>query len=155
MVTIQKTCWWASAVLGLVILGTATGYNPVPTAATVWLGVAYPFLLGVGVLFGWMARLRQVEIEEDRWRILSDEHLTRGERTYAHKEAESAMTRSLAAFLLVPLLLAGYLTYQIPGEEGSFVNDLLVLPAFLGYGLGLLLGWWKTRNRSGPHRPPG
>lgn len=155
LVTIQKACWWTSAAMGLVILGTATGCNPVPTAPAGWLGVAYPLLLGVGALFGWMARLRQVEIEEDRWRILSDEHLTRGERTYAHKEAESAMTRSLAAFLLVPLFLAGCLTYQIPGGEESFANDLLVLPAFLGYGLGLLLGWWKTRERYGPHRPPG
>lgn len=149
LVTIQKACWWASAAIGALILGIATGGNPVPTVGAGWLVLAHPVLFGAGLLFGWMARLRQNEIEEDRWRILSDDHLTRGERTYAHKEAESAMTRSLAAFLLVPLLLAGCLTYQIPGPEGSLADDLLVIPAFVGYGLGLLLARWRYGDRTG------
>ena len=143
----QTVCWWIAGVGAALALAASLGARVLPVLGPGWVVPAHLFLLAVGAGFGWMAHTRQGEIEAKRWEILADDGLTQGERTYAHKDAESAMTKTLAAFLVAPLFVAGWLTYQIQDPESPLATDVLALSAFAGYALGLGTASWLRRPR--------
>lgn len=145
----QRVCWWIAGASALMALLTGLGRGPFPILGPPWVVPGHLFVLVLGIGFGWMAQVRQREIDVERWRILADDDLTSGEREYAHKNAESSIARAMAAFLLAPLFLAGWLTYQIQDLESPFATQMIALSAFAGYTVGLAVGWWRGRLEAG------
>ena len=144
---LQRVCWWIAGACALLALLTSLGRGLFPTLGPAWVVPGHLFVLALGVAFGWVAQVRQREIDTRRWEILADDDLTQGEREYAHKDAESTITRAFGAFLLAPLFVAGWLTYQIQDPDAPLATDVIALSAFLGYGIGLVVGWWVERRR--------
>lgn len=138
---LEKASLTAAIVCGLFGLASSGGCRVVPEAdpGWAWLGHAVLLLLGAGA--GVATILRGVEIDRRRWEILADPLLTKGERDYAHKEAERQRRLAGTFFLLAPLFLGYWMSYQVHGGEGGrLVANLLGVTPLLSFFVGLLVG---------------
>ena len=131
---------------------TAGGCGPLPLAEPSSAAWIHPLLLLVGALAGWAAELRFDEIDHERWEIVGDAHLTKGEREYAHKEAERQRRAAGTAFVAAPLGLSFWFAYQFQGKfqwPDVTPADFLMLTPLLAFGLSLLITR-KTRTSNNP-----
>ena len=135
---------------GLLAVGAATGFTPIPKGPPALAWKAHPILLVFGALCGLAAVARSREIDRERWRVLADGALTSGEREYAHREAESEIRAAGTVFVLCGVAFGAFGAYQLrdPGTIGP--ADLLMVSPLLGFAAGLLAGL-----RLFPAVPPG
>ncbi len=104
-----------------------------------WL--LHPLIFAGGVAGGIAAQARGAEIDRKRWEIVEDPLLTRGEREYAHKEAERQRRVAATIFMVTPLVCGYWMAYQFAAPEGgSLVGTLLGATPLPGFGIGLLVG---------------
>jgi hypothetical protein len=108
-----------------------------------WTLLLHPVLLLAGAGCGLLTRWRAREIDANRWRVLSDPLLTRGEKEWAHHDAEAERRRAAVVFLLCPLVLGMWLAYDL-GEEGPL--GFLPVTGLVGFGIGLLAGTLLDRT---------
>lgn len=116
-----------SAVFGVAALLTVIGVQLVPRGLPGFVGVLHGLVAAIGFFCGVAATRRRAEIEAERWRRVEDPDLTTGEREHAHREAESALKRASAQFLLVGVTLGGWLAYGLRAERpaaGAAVTEL-------------------------------
>lgn len=127
-------------VAGALVLLSATGcgLDLAGRVTVAWL--LHPVLLVLGAGAGLVTILRGVEIDRQRWEIVNDSSITKGEREYAHKEAERQRRAAGTLFLLGPVLVALWLAYQLRGEGPELVADLLILTPLVGFLAGILFG---------------
>jgi hypothetical protein len=88
---------------------------------------------------------RHRQIDQRRWEILADSALTKGERDYAHREAERQRRVAATAFGAAPVGLGYWMAYQM--EAAGFTVFLLPASPLLGFALGFVLpqlGKWDT-----------
>ncbi|HVS01778.1 MAG TPA: hypothetical protein VMT16_03335 [Thermoanaerobaculia bacterium] len=160
--TLQRASFWVAVTAALLALMTSGGCGPLPAGGGTGLAwPLHPLLLALGAACGWATTRRLSEIDAARWRVVEEAGLTKGEREWAHKEAEAQRRRAGASFVAAPLLLAGWLSQQLRGAGGLLVADLLPVSAMLGFGVGAAVAAWRQRHpgpahpgSTAPSRPP-
>jgi hypothetical protein len=145
---------WAQNVALLVAIGcggagllTATGcpvLGPGDPGVAPWLHL---LVIVVGAAAGFCFSFRAREIDAERWRVVDDSTITKGEREYAHKEAEREKKSAGVVFLMAPLTLGFWLAAHF-FERRVVATDLLSLSPLLGFLLGL--GGAKVARRGTP-----
>jgi hypothetical protein len=142
----QRISLTVAGVACLLAFLTAGGCSPLPEgppAAAAWF---HPFFLVLGIAAGVASVLRFREIDHHRWEVVGDPHLTKGEREWAHKEAERQRRFAASAYLAAPLGLSFWLAYQFQGRfqlPDVSPADVLMLTPLLGFFAGLL---WAQRR---------
>ena len=145
----ERICLTVAGVACLLVFLTAGGCSPLPLgppAAALWL---HPLLLGLGLAAGFAAVLRFREVDARRWEIVADPLLTKGEREWAHKEAENQRRFASSAYLSAPLGLSFWLAYQFQGRfklPDISPADVLMLTPLAGFFVGLLLAQKKLQS---------
>ena len=132
-------------------LCTAGGCSPLPLGPPAVAWWIHPPLLALGLLAGLAATLRFREIDQRRWQIVGESNLTKGEREYAHKEAERQRRFASTAYLAAPLGLSFWLAYQFQGRfrlPDVSPADVLMLTPMLAFFLGLFLAQKKLKLSS-------
>jgi hypothetical protein len=108
-------------------------------------------LLLLAMACGYLTVLCERQVEVERWQVVAEPHLTEGERTLAHQEAERKRRAAALRFFAAPVLLGYWMAYQAAGPAGPGFQSLLVgTLALPGYAAGLVL----ARLRLGPEEPP-
>ena len=136
----------AGGVLGFL---TAGGCSATPTAPPGWAGPVHLLLLLVSALGGICAAFRIREVETARWQAVNDPLATKGEREYAHREAESQRRWAATAFLLGPIGVAFWLAYAFETPGRFSLSDLFLVTPMAAFLIALL-----TALRSIASRPP-
>ena len=137
----------------LLVFLTAGGCSPLPLgppSAALWL---HPLFLGLGVAAGFAAAFRFHEVDQQRWRTVADPQLTKGEREWAHKEAENQRRFASSAYLSAPLGLSFWLAYQFQGRfklPDISPADVLMLTPLAGFLLGL---FWANKHLKSSKKP--
>ena len=142
---VQKVYFWiaiASAGLGVV---SSSGCSPLPTFPSGVLWVLHPLLFLLGAVSGALNLRRSEQIDRQRWEVAEDSTVTRGEREYAHKDAESERRWAGVCFAGCPLMLGYWLAYQVMTESGRVEAHLLPVTGIAGFAVGL--GIAKTLGR--------
>lgn len=137
---LERAAPWVAALFAGLGLATATGCPAMPSASPHWAWLLHPLLLAAGIGGGLAAARRGAEIEDRRWEVVEDLRLTRGEREYAHKEAERQRRLASVVFLLTPICGGYWLSYLLRQESGSLLTNLLMVTPLPGFLVGLLLG---------------
>lgn len=117
-----------SVVFGAAAILTVIGVPLAPRGVPGLVGVLHAPVAAIGFFSGVAATRRRAEIEAERWKRVEDADLTTSEREHAHHEAESALKRASAQFLLVGVTLGGWLAYGLRArrpEAGAAVTELL------------------------------
>ncbi len=128
------------AVIGGVLgLATAGGCSAMPAGPSGLAGLIHGLLFVLGAGGGILAALRIDEVEEARWSAAKDPLATKGEREYAHREAESQRRVASTAFLLAPIGVGYWLAYVFETEEQFSLSDLFLVTPLLGFFLALLI----------------
>jgi hypothetical protein len=135
-----------SALLGLLSSG---GCSPLPQGSAHWAWLIHLPLFGLGAVGGFLTTRRLKEVEDQRWQAARDPGATKGERKLAHREAERQRRHAGTAFLLAPLGVALWMTYQFESQGQFTASDLYLASPLVGFLLGLLLSRW----RQGPEDP--
>lgn len=137
---LQRIAFWGFLVCAILVLGSATGCSVLPKGVPILAWLFHPLMLALGVAAGYAAVARSREIDRERWQIVEDDTLTRGERNYAHREAETRSRQAGTVFFLAALGVGALLGYQLrePGAIGP--ADLLMVSPFVGFMAGLVLG---------------
>lgn len=141
----------ATAVLtALLGLGTSGGCGVLPAGnpSAAWLVHLAVGALAAGA--GVVAALRHRDIERARWRAAHDPHATKGEREYAHREAESQRRFSATVLLLAPLGVGYWMAYVFDSPGALSASDFLLVTPTAAFFAGLLWG-----RRRWPAEPPG
>ena len=106
-----------------------------------WIAWAlHPLLLAVGVVCGLATVRRARAIDAQRWTLVEDDALTRGERLLAHREAERETKVAGSVFLLASISTGACAAYMLRVPEEIGVADFLILSPLLGFLAGLLVG---------------
>ncbi len=137
---LQRLAFRVAVVSALLGLATASGCVPGAGLPRGALAILHPLMLVAGAAAGWAAAQRMKEIDRERWQIVEDGEITKGEREYAHREAEARRRRAGASFLGAPMLLGYCLSSQVEGAEESLLAQLLAVSALLGGIVGMALG---------------
>jgi hypothetical protein len=140
MIRLERASLLLAVVAGALGLATSAGCPPVRLGDPAWAWALHPLLLAAGAAAGMATLLRGRDIDRRRWEIVEEPRLTKGEREYAHKEAERQRRHSATIFLLGPVLLGYWLAFQFRGQREHFLSDLLILSPLVGYLAGLLGG---------------
>lgn len=130
-----------TAVVGALLgLMTSGGCHVVPQGppAGAWLAHVLVFALAAGA--GLVAALRHRQIEEQRWAAAHEPHITKGEREYAHREAESQRRFSATVLLLAPLGVGYWLAYVFESPNALTAADFLLVTPTAGFFLGFFFG---------------
>lgn len=144
---LQRVAALVAVVSGLLGLATSVGCLALPPLASGWVWVLHPALLLLGLGGGWATVLRGREIDRRRWEIVEDPQLTRGEREYAHREAERQRRLAGTAYLAAAVFLGYWLAYHLGGGHGWVPAILLAVSPLVAYAAGLLLAHAVTRDR--------
>lgn len=136
----------------LLALFAGAGVSPLAGTGGPWVWALHPLVMGLGAWAGWLTTVRNRQIDQQRWELVQDPALTRGEREWAHKEAEADRKRAAASFLASPLLIAGWLAYSVREGAPPLASDLMPTSALIGFGLGL--AWAYLKQRRQPPQPP-
>jgi hypothetical protein len=137
---------------GVIGLMTATGcpvLAPGDPGAAAWL---HPLVMVVGAVAGFCFSLRARQIDAERWRVVDDSTITRGEREYAHREAEREKKSAGIVFLMAPLTFGFWLASHLRGERVS-AADLLSVTPLLGFLLGMGVARLALRGKPAPGPP--
>ena len=137
-------------VTGALGLLAAGGCSVVPEGRPGLAGLIHVLLLGLSIGAGLLAALRTQEVETARWEAVNEPMATKGEREYAHREAESQRRGTSTIFLLAPLGIAFWLAHVFDTEGVFSLSDLFLVTPVLGYLLTLLIA---SRRLASP--PPG
>lgn len=124
---------------GLLGLLTAGGCSPTPPGPPGLAGGIHVLLLLLSVAAGIAAFLRMREVETARWQAAQDPYATKGEREYAHREAESQRRMASTAFLLAPIGIAFWLAYVFESQGRFTPSDLFLITPVLGFLLTLMI----------------
>ena len=146
---LERASLLAAAVLLLLGLATSVGWGLFPPGPPAVSWLLHPLLLVLGAVAGVLASRRQQQIEEERWAVLADPHLTKGEVEYAHKNAESQRRFAGTAFLAFPLFLAYWLTYQFAAPTIFSPSGFLLVSPLVGFVAGLVVTNLR-RKETGP-----
>ena len=150
LVPLQRASLWIAGAAFLLVLAASGGCQVLPAGIPSLAWVLHPAVLLLGFVAGWLTTLRHREIDGERWRVVADPLLTKGEREYAHKEAEAERRRAAVCFIAAPLLLAWLLASRFRGPGSHLVTDLLAVTTLAGYGAGL--AWGELRGRGAQRR---
>lgn len=138
---LERVSLWAAALGVLLILATAGGCPTFEATAPAWAWPLHLLLLAASAAAGMATMLRGVEIDRERWRIVDDPRITRGEREYAHKEAERQRRWAGTALMLGPVIAGYWLAFQFRSAgTGRLLTDLLSLTPLAGFLAGLVYG---------------
>lgn len=151
----QRASLWIAGVAALLALFAGGGVTPVPAISGAWVWGFHPLVIALGAWAGALTVVRNRDIERHRWELVQDPMLTRGEREWAHKEAEAERKRSAASFLASPLLIAGWLAYSLQEGAAPLASDLMPASALVGFGLGLGLAHLRGPGEEGAPTDPG
>ena len=149
MKRIQNVALVAAFAWGALGIATATGCPVLPpgdSGAAVWL---HPLLIALAAVSGLCFSLRAREIDGERWRIVDDSTITRGEREYAHREAERERKVAGVVFLMAPLTLGFWLASHLRGERLT-AAELLSLTPLVGFLLGMGVARLLVRGSPAP-----
>ena len=152
MKLLQNVALFTAVVCGAVGVSTATGCPVLPPGgpgAAAWL---HPLLIAVAAVSGLCFSLRAREIDGERWRIVEDSTITKGEREYAHREAEREKKVAGVVFLMAPLTLGFWLASHLRAERLT-AAELLSLTPLLGFVLGMGLARLLARGSPAPGPP--
>jgi hypothetical protein len=145
----QKIAFTILLAFAACTLLAGTGLVDVPRAPP-WVAWAlYPLLLAVGFLCGGATVRRAREIDANRWTLVEDEALTRGERLYAHREAERETKVAGSIFLLAGISVGTCAAYVLRVEDQIGVADFLILSPLVGF----LAGLFVVSRRTPASRP--
>ena len=148
----QNAALVVAIVCGALGLATATGCPVLPPGdpgAVAWL---HPLVIGVAAVAGLCFSLRAREIDAERWRVVDDSTITKGEREYAHKEAEREKKAAGVVFLMAPLTLGFWLASHWRGERVGAAELLSLVPLF-GFLLGMGAARVALRGKPAPGPP--
>jgi hypothetical protein len=153
MQRIQSLALLVAIVCGALGLLTATGCPVLPPGdpgAAAWL---HPLMILVGSISGFCFSIRARQIDAERWRVVDDSTITKGEREYAHREAEREKKSSGIVFLMAPLTLGFWLASHLRGERLT-AAELLSMTPLLGFliGMGAAKIAWRGKPAPGPPR---
>lgn len=137
---LERVSLAVAIVAGLLVVLSATGIGLDLAGRATLAWFLHPLLLLLGAGAGIVTILRGVEIDRNRWEIVNDSSITKGEREYAHKEAERQRRVAGTLFLLGPVLLALWFAYQLRGDGPELVADLLIITPLVGFLAGILYG---------------
>lgn len=146
---IQHGAIAVAVVTGALGLLAAGGCSIAPEGKPELAGLVHVFLLLISVGAGIVAALRVNEVEQARWQAVQEPMATKGEREYAHREAESQRRGTATAFLLAPLGVAFWLAHLFETEGVFSLSDLFLVTPVVGYLIALLIA---SRRFSSP--PP-
>jgi hypothetical protein len=141
---LQRGSLWLAAAAAVLVLFAAAGRGPLPDRGGAWLWVLHPLVLFLGGVGGALTAARHRQIDVRRWEIVQDSSLTKGERQWAHQDAETERKKAAASFLAAPVLVAGWLSSHFGHHEPTLVDELLPMTSLLGFGLGLLWAHWRS-----------
>ncbi len=165
-------------VFGVLALGASTGLTPIPKGNNAWSLFLHPLVLVVGLGCGVATILRVRQIDDERWRLATDDDLTDGERQLAHSNANQEVKVAGTTFLVAALAFGGFLAYQFkldappdliepqaqtsldaggqtepesPSDDQPLVTaaEFLIVTPMVGFVAGL---WWGNRRFPAPER---
>ncbi len=134
----------AAAVLGLLASVGVRLLPMVPAGALAWLSAALGILGAAG---GAATVARGEEIDRRRWEIVADSQLTKGEREYAHREAERERRFAATAFFAAPVLLGYWMASQVDVSSAPLAVMQLGLPPLAGFAAGLGVAQLMSKRR--------
>jgi hypothetical protein len=140
LLTLQRGSLWLGAACFLLGLLATGGCSPFPAGEPDLAWLLHPLVLFVGGAAGMVAAARGREIERERWRVIEQPGLTKGERELAHREAEADRKRAGIAFLLAPVGIGFALATHFSIAASTRVADVVLVTALAGFALGLWLG---------------
>ena len=149
---LQRWAVWvavASAVLGL---GASTGCAVVPKGPPAVAWVLHPLVMLLGAIAGWLTLVRKREIDRVRWQVVQDTTITKGEREYAHREAERDIRLAGTAFFAAALGFGYWMAYQFNVEDEITAAEFLIVSPLVGFLVGLL--WGMKMDAEDPEPPP-
>jgi hypothetical protein len=135
----QKAAFAVLIVFALGTLVVGAGLIELPPAPGWMAWALHPLLLAVGFLFGAATVRRSREVDAKRWELVEDDTLTRGERLYAHREAERETKVAGSIFLLAGIAVGAFAAYVLRVPEQIGVADFLILSPLLGFLAGLVV----------------
>ena len=147
MTRLQNVALVFAIVCGTLGLVTSTGCPVLPESDEDLAVPLHGLVILVGALAGVIVTFRTRQIDNDRWRAVEDPDLTKGEREYAHGEAESKKKTAGIIFVMAPLTLGFWMAYHFGQEEAITAADFLTVTPLAGFGIGLAVGWWLNRGR--------
>ncbi len=150
---LQRIAVAIAALGGCLGLASSAGCNVLPAAPPSLTGILHLLFLCLGAGAGWLTALSHRQVEHQRWQAVTDPLVTKGEREYAHKEAESQRRFAGTAFLLAPMGLAFWLASHFD-KPGKFVfSDLFLVSPLLGFVLGLIVAHLAAPPKAPPSAP--
>jgi hypothetical protein len=149
----QRAAVWIAVSAAVLAFLAALGGSLLPAVGGVWVWSLHPFMLALGTWGGRLTSARNRQIERQRWEVVQDPAVTKGEREWAHKEAEAERKRAAVSFLTAPLLVAGWLAYSFREGAPTLASDLMPVSALLGFGLGLAWAHLSRARASPSHSP--
>ena len=123
---LQQVAVIAMFVFGVLALGASTGLTPIPKGNNAWALFLHPLVLVVGFGCGVATILRVRQIDDERWRLATDDDLTDGERQLAHSNANQEVKVAGTVFLLAALAIGGFFAYQFKLDIPSSLDEPLV-----------------------------
>jgi hypothetical protein len=152
----QQAAFWVLVAFAAGTLLAGTGLVEVPRGPAWIAWLLHPVLLAVGFACGAATVRRSREIDAQRWRLVEDDTLTRGERLYAHREAERETRIAGSVFLLAGISIGAFAAYVLRVPDRIGVADLLILSPLFGFLAGLLVISRRLPAPPGPgEAPPG
>ena len=147
MTRVQNVALIFAIVCGALGLATSTGCPVLPESGGDPVAPLHGLVILVGSLAGVIVTYRTRRIDEERWRAVADPVLTKGEREYAHGEAEREKKTAGIVFVMGPLTLGFWMAYHFGQEEAITAADFLTVTPLAGFGVGLAVGSWLNRGR--------
>lgn len=135
----QQNAFRVLLVFAVLTLLAGTGLIEIPESPGWIAWLLHPVVLAIGYVCGAATIRRTREIDAVRWELVEDETLTRGERLYAHREAERETKVAGSVFLLAGISIGACAAYVLRSPEAIGVADLLILSPLLGFLAGLLV----------------
>ncbi|MEJ2086870.1 MAG: hypothetical protein P8Y44_14615 [Acidobacteriota bacterium] len=134
---VQKAYLWIAITCAGMGVMSSSGCSPFPDLPSGALWLLHPLLLLLGAVSGVLSLRRSEEIDRQRWRVAEDSTVTRGEREYAHKEAEGERRWAGVCFAGGPLMLGYWLAYQVHADSAHVEAHLLPVTGIAGFAIGL------------------
>lgn len=137
---IQRAALAVALVAALLGILTATGCRVSEPPDPGWAWLFHALLAALGIGAGIATTLRGIEVDRERWDVLSEELLTKGEREYAHKHAERQHRTASTIFLLAPVALGFFLANYFHQEGTHLLTDSLTVTPLFTFCIGYFAG---------------